>query len=263
MTTLLSPRDIEMLSAYLDGYLTGSEVARLESRLQEESELRTTLEEMRRTRAILRSAPVLRAPRNYTLKPGMVKERQQAPRAYPILRLASALATALFVLTFVGDLIGRGAPTLAPVAVLQQVEVTEAAAILEEAASTEQMQMQSQAPSAPAAPAAELALEPLSDQAATETAIATGTQMAMFATLPTATPASDQPGLGAGDALRQAVGTQPELPAVQDEAEGRSEITIKTSPSWWSSLRIFEAIILIIALATGVAAFFVRRTGSG
>ena len=258
MTTLLSPRDIETLSTYLDGQLTGSERDRLELRLQAEIELRTALEELRRTRAILRSAPTLRAPRNYTLKPDMVKFRQKTPRAYPILRLASALASLLFVLAFVGDLFGQGIPAQAPVVLIQQGAAPVTAA-MEEATSTEQTLMQSKAPPAPAA---ELALEPLPAQAATETALAPGLQMEMLAALPTTTQTSGEPSLGAGDALRQATEVQPEQPAIQTEAEDQSEIKQETSPGWWNSLRIFEVIALICALVTGLAAFYVRRTGS-
>jgi hypothetical protein len=259
MTTVLSQRDIETLSLYLDGQLTASESARLESRLLAECELRTALEEMRRTRAILRAAPILRAPRNYTLKSDMVKMRQQPPRAYPILRLASALASVLFVLAFVGDLIGYGSPAQAPVAVVQQVDAPEAAP-MEEAVSTEQVLMQSKAPPAPAA---ELALEPQPDQAATEAAGVSESQMEVLSALPTVSPTSVPISPGAGDVMRQATNAQTEQPAVSTEAEQQSGIRIVTSPSSWTPLRIFEAIVLMFALATGLAAFVVRRTGSG
>jgi anti-sigma factor RsiW len=259
MTTALSQRDIESLSLYLDGQLSANEAARLESRLLVEGELRTVLEEMRRTRAVLRAAPILRAPRNYTLKSDMVKVRQPPPRAYPILRLASALASLLFVLAFVGDLIGYGSPAQAPVVVVQQVELPEAAP-MEESAPTEQMLMQSKV--APA-PAAELALEPLLGEAATETPGVAEAQTEILMASPTSTPTSVPIGASAGDVMRQATDAQPEQPAEQTGAEEQTAIKIVTSPSWWTSLRIFEAIVLMIALATGLAAFFVRRTGSG
>jgi hypothetical protein len=259
MTTLLSQRDIEILSTYLDGQLTDSEGARLESRLQAEIELRTTLEEMRRTRAILRSAPILRAPHNYTLKPGMVKSRQRIPRAYPVLRLASVLASFLFILAFVGDLIGQRAPALAPVVMVQQVEAP-TAVVMEGAASTEQMTMQSKAP---APPAAELALAPQPTPTATETATVAGSQMETLSSLPAATQASVEPGPDSGYVMRQTTEAQPEQPAIQTEAEDQSEIKQEASPGWWNSLRIFEVVALIFALVTGLAAFFLRRTGGG
>jgi hypothetical protein len=153
MSSQLTPRDFEILSTYLDGQLTGSERTRLESRLQVETELQTTLEEMRRTRSILRAAPTLRAPRNYTLKPDMVKVHRQVPRFYPVLRLASALASILFVLAFAGDLISRAAPVQAPeeapVALVQQDAALTTAGV-EGAIESAHGLMQSKAPPASA-----------------------------------------------------------------------------------------------------------------
>jgi len=106
MTTKISPHEEELLSAYLDGQLTPKERSRLEARLQGDAQLRSLLVELRRTRAILRSQPRLRAPRNFTLTPQMAgKPARTTPGAYPALRLASVLAGVLFVLVLVGDLI--------------------------------------------------------------------------------------------------------------------------------------------------------------
>jgi len=259
MTTLLSPRDIETLSTYLDGQLTAFERTRLESRLQVELDLRAALEEMRRTRAILRSAPVLRAPRNYTIKPGMVKIRQQTPRAFPILRLTSALASLLFVLAFVGDLIGRNVPALVPVALVQEAAAPETA-IMEAAIPTQQTLMQSKAPPPPAA---ESAMEPQPAQAATEIAVAPMLQMDMLTASPAPTQGTGELNLEAGEALRQATEVTPEQPVEQTEVEDQSEFRRETNVGWWSSLRIFEAITLICAVATGLAALFLRRKGNG
>ncbi len=118
MTTKISPHDEELLSVYLDGQLAPKERDRLEARLREDAQLRSLLVELRRTRAILRSQPRLRAPRNFTLTPQMVgKPARMAPRGYPALRLASVLAGLLFVLVLVGDF-NNGAPPvrLAPAA---------------------------------------------------------------------------------------------------------------------------------------------------
>jgi hypothetical protein len=106
MTTKNSPREGELLSAYLDGQLNPKERARLEARLREDAQLRSLLVELRRTRAILRSQPRLRAPRNFMLTPQMAgKPVRTPPRAYPALRLASVLAGVLFVLVLAGDLL--------------------------------------------------------------------------------------------------------------------------------------------------------------
>ena len=68
----LSDRDLETLSAFLDGEISGRDQERLEARLQSDEALRKYLEDLRRTRTAVRSLPVLRAPRNYYLTPEMV-----------------------------------------------------------------------------------------------------------------------------------------------------------------------------------------------
>jgi anti-sigma factor RsiW len=86
---------LEALSAYLDGQLTPKERSRLEKKLQASADLRAAMEEMRRTRAVLRSQPRLRAPRNFTLTPEMAGLRKQGTRSTPFsayFGLASALA---------------------------------------------------------------------------------------------------------------------------------------------------------------------------
>ena len=69
MTQTPSFRDVQQLSAYLDGQLKPSEAARLESRLQSEPGLASIFEELRQTRSLLRQLPQRRAPRNFTLTP--------------------------------------------------------------------------------------------------------------------------------------------------------------------------------------------------
>ncbi|MEJ2349608.1 MAG: hypothetical protein P8Y03_07480 [Anaerolineales bacterium] len=115
MKTRISKRDWEALSAYIDEQLTDRERSRLESRLQSDQNLQTALEELQHTRAILRSLPKLRAPRNYTLTRQMVPERRERPRVYPVLSFASALATLLLVLVLVGDYFAPRAAIPAPV----------------------------------------------------------------------------------------------------------------------------------------------------
>ncbi len=90
-------RDVELLSAYLDGKLKPSEAARLESRLSADPNLRGTLEQLRETRGLLRRLPQRRAPRNFRLTPKMAGIRPPEPRSYPVFRFATALAAFLFV----------------------------------------------------------------------------------------------------------------------------------------------------------------------
>jgi hypothetical protein len=90
-------RDVELLSAYLDGRLNPSESARLEARLSSEPNLKATLEDLRQTRGLLRRLPQRRAPRDFRLTPKMAGIRPPAPRAYPAFRFATALTAFLFV----------------------------------------------------------------------------------------------------------------------------------------------------------------------
>jgi len=100
MTQTPSFRDVEKLSAYLDGQLKPSEVARLESRLQTDPQLASILQDLRQTRGLLRQLPQRRSPRNFTLTPKMVGQKPPLPRTYPIFRFATVLATLLLFFTF-------------------------------------------------------------------------------------------------------------------------------------------------------------------
>ena len=100
MTQTPSFRDVEKLSAYLDGQLKPSEIARLESRLQAEPELASILKHLRQTRGLLRQLPQRRAPRNFTLTHKMVGQKPPLPRTYPVFRFATVLATLLLFFTF-------------------------------------------------------------------------------------------------------------------------------------------------------------------
>ncbi|MCU0484699.1 MAG: hypothetical protein MUC85_01185 [Anaerolineales bacterium] len=79
----------------------------METRLAQELDLREELNELRRMRAVLRSLPRSRSPRNFTLTPEMAGQRQRKPaRLYPVMGFASALASLLFVLMVLGDFLG-------------------------------------------------------------------------------------------------------------------------------------------------------------
>ena len=98
-------RDVEKLSAYLDGQLSRAEAARLESRLASDPGLRAVMDDLRHTRAVLRAAPKRRAPRNFTLKAESRRVRPPLPRLVPALRLASVVASLLLVITFAANFV--------------------------------------------------------------------------------------------------------------------------------------------------------------
>jgi len=131
MTTPISDRDWEAISAYLDGELNPKEQARLDARLQTNADLRAALEDLRRTRAVLRSQPRLHAPRNFTISAqavGQVQQRRPALRLSPVFGMVSAFASFLLVLVIAGEFLTAGQRTQT---MLMAAEVIQEAAPLE------------------------------------------------------------------------------------------------------------------------------------
>jgi hypothetical protein len=114
MNAPIHSNDWEMLSAYLDGQMTESEQRRVRDLLARSDELRAGLEELRRTRAVLRAAPRRRVPHNFTLTPAMA--RKARPRFWwgwaPSFGVASALATVVLGLTLFFQLSPAGTRAL-------------------------------------------------------------------------------------------------------------------------------------------------------
>jgi hypothetical protein len=110
----MNQRDLELLSSYLDGQLNPSESARLESRLNSDPQLASVLTDLRATRNLLRKLPARKAPRNFTLTRKMVGQNPPLPRAYPIFRFATALATLLFFFSFGVNTVGKQMASQAP-----------------------------------------------------------------------------------------------------------------------------------------------------
>ena len=96
-------RDIEQLSAYLDGQLSPSDSTRLESRISADPELASALSDLRAARSILRKLPARKAPRNFTLTRKMVGLKPPLPRTFSFFRLSTAFATFLLMLTFAAN----------------------------------------------------------------------------------------------------------------------------------------------------------------
>jgi hypothetical protein len=95
----MKQRDLELLSSYLDGQLSSSDSARLEARLRTDPDLRSVLQDLRGARSLLRQLPMRKAPRNFRLTPQMVGKNPPLPRAYPIFKFATTLATLLLFFT--------------------------------------------------------------------------------------------------------------------------------------------------------------------
>jgi anti-sigma factor RsiW len=92
-------REIEQLSAYLDGQLNTSELARMETRLTSDPELDSVLSDLRAARGILQKLPKRKAPRNFTLTRQMVGLKPPLPRSYPVFRFATVFASLMLMLS--------------------------------------------------------------------------------------------------------------------------------------------------------------------
>ncbi len=98
-------KELEALSAYLDGQLPDKQRIKLEARLAADADLQAALDGLRRTRTLLRRAPQAKAPRNFTLTPDMVAAPVKFPRLYAPMRLVSVLASFLFVVVIFADVL--------------------------------------------------------------------------------------------------------------------------------------------------------------
>ncbi len=113
----ISTRELEQLSAYLDGELDKQAVAQLQRDLAQRPDLQRALEELRQTRAMLRNAPRRRVPHNFTLKPQMVPARRRVfSRPVFSLGLASALATFFLLLSVMLEFVPTPSMLSAPAA---------------------------------------------------------------------------------------------------------------------------------------------------
>jgi hypothetical protein len=262
MTTRMTPNDWETLSAYLDNELNVRDRARLEQRLKAEPGLRQALTDLRETRAVLRAAPRLRAPRNFTLTPQMAGARagvRPLPPAFPVLRLASVLATVFFVLISVGSLlVVRYGP--APV-------VVEANPAMEGRPMGGGGMGMGGGP-APAAPAVAMEAQQATDEAVAE-ALATGAPVGELLSTP-AMGLDQQPGLAASPEVdqRYAATPQPEAEGLNANSaaakapEGQPQSTADTSSALstgWIVLGGVQLLLAVLAIGSGLAAYAMRR----
>lgn len=91
-------RELKLLSAYLDGELDSPRRQKLETRLENDPALRKKLTDIRRTRLTLNNLAHMKAPRNFTLTPEMVKvRRRKSTPVFTALKLASSIAGIMLV----------------------------------------------------------------------------------------------------------------------------------------------------------------------
>lgn len=245
MKTNISSRDWELLSEYLDRHLSPAKQAKLEARLSRDAELRSALADLQRTRLVLRSAPRLKAPRSFTLKPHMVPQRQPR-RIYPVFQFASALASILLVLVLVGDLLDVSLfvqspqPASVPAPEMQVLVEQEAAvmAVPEEEGpveSFERMMVPEEALESEAYPPPAVLMAPAEPGSA----------------------AGDAAGLAAEDMEKLAprAGSEDQRVVVPEE---QVVISQDASPIW----RYLQVSLALIALASAVLAVYFKRVGT-
>ena len=89
-----------MLSPYIDGQLSPSEVKRVERHIEECNACRRELESLRAVVSLLHRVPMVALPRSFTIAARAPRRRPVALRA---LRVATAVAVLLLAFVFTGD----------------------------------------------------------------------------------------------------------------------------------------------------------------
>ena len=256
MTTRITPREWEALSAYLDHQLNKKELSQLETRLDNSSELKQALEELQRTRIIIHNAPKRRAPRNFTLTQTMAgssRSRGSHLGAYPVLRLASMLATLFFIVVTLGSFTVQ---FLRPAPVVVMSSDTESNRVAPPFGMGGGGGGAQEPPVIPPAPTEEALIYPMEEEAempmanVLEVTPVVGTE---------ATPTAEQ---------FQAL-TIPQEPSAADaspEAEEGNESVVTPESARqagektaWSFLGILQIALALLALITGLAAIYLRR----
>lgn len=102
MTTAMSTKDWELISAYIDGRLSSYDRLQLEQRLQSDADLRSAYKSLLRTRIVLKEVRRVKRRRNFYLTPGML-QRNNWLRLIPVLNFGSAAAIVLAIIFFVAD----------------------------------------------------------------------------------------------------------------------------------------------------------------
>jgi len=90
----------ETMSAYLDSELSDPDRSKFESVLQTNPTLLAQLNELNKTRDLLRHAPRQKVPHNFTLTSSMLPQKKTFTIWFSIMRTSSALAAIAFIFTF-------------------------------------------------------------------------------------------------------------------------------------------------------------------
>jgi anti-sigma factor RsiW len=130
MTAPLSPHELELLSAHLDGQLSPAEREALLARLENEPALTAAFKDLQRLRSVLRRAPQRRLPRQFMLSPAQAGAAA-ARRGWSGFNFASALAALALLFVLATDFSLNGlpsAPAAEPVLMMAEAPAADSAA---------------------------------------------------------------------------------------------------------------------------------------
>lgn len=275
----LSDRDYELISAFLDGEVDARQKKDIEGRLSRDTQFRSAYEQMSRTRQLMRSQPLLRAPRTYTLSSKAIAALQPTKRAllsFPaLLQTASAFASVVFLILFglnwlTADRMRSAAPLASQEILLQSTELAplELPSEVSQIAPAEEQPMAKSMPTVmpiqPIAPeiggmgggaderadsGVEMEAPLLEPSSGTELLAPTDTITAPARMAPLAIP-------GEGDVYSQQVPSEESIPESQDVSEfNETESLVRgLSQSWFIRQVLYGVLAIvfaIIAIRTG------------
>ncbi len=241
----MKPQDFDRLSAYIDHQLSPSEKAVLEHRLAHEPELRAALTELRLTVKAVRSLPMVKPPRSFTLTAAQAGlpvggRPQRRGSLFGTLRLAATMSALALALVVGGDFAAsRGAfgPAAMPAGDVFFTTTEDSANVAIE-----------QAEAQGATPEAELSI------------------MAAEETSATLTP--EEAPSGGGDGAPAPEGTPdmvaalvPESPTPTDSALNTSEST-QSTPQGLPPLRLLETALAMLTVLLGLGTWLASRNAA-
>lgn len=130
-------KELEQLSAYLDGQLNETEQKQIESRLAAEPELKEMYAGLRNTKLLFDRVRRVHAPHSFALTPEMVKVRKQKLPFPATIRWATSLAAILLVVMFGAEFIMSG--SFAAKSEMADAPMLEYAIVEDQAAMEEEM----------------------------------------------------------------------------------------------------------------------------
>lgn len=265
MTIKISPHDWEKLSTYLDGELSRQDQKRLETRLQSEVTLQNALNKLRRTKTILRRAPRMSAPRNFTITPKMVgqKEKKPRPRLFPVFRMATALATILLVAVLALDF--GGGIVRSQWAAAPRDEVIAESVEAEKAAADEAEEATGEGVEEPQAAEAVSEAEVVEEEAVEEEMLAAeaDTQPEAANTKREEQEAEEKSAAPGGETYKEEMTPLPtttrEQPTPSRTAPPQAQVSRPTPRLSLSPLRVIEIILMAAMIGFGMATLWVKR----